>query len=95
MSHLEWSVCLSVCLSVLVTTMGPAKTSVSIEMPFVVLTHVGLRNQEIIDGFSHREAAMLEITWVLPHAAKQPSEWPLTSEFPPHAVDQRPDWPGR
>jgi len=43
MSHVAWSVCVSVC--VLVTLLYCAKTADGIEMPFVELTDVLPRNR--------------------------------------------------
>jgi len=42
MSHVSWSVCLSI--SVLVTQTNCAENAEPIQMPFVELTHVGPRN---------------------------------------------------
>jgi len=46
-TDVPWSVCVCLCVSVclLVTTVSPTKTDEPIEMPFRVLTPVGLRNQ--------------------------------------------------
>jgi len=47
--RVAWSVCLTVCVRLLVTFVSPAKTAKPIEMPFGGLTYVGPRSH-VFDG---------------------------------------------
>ena len=49
MSHVPWSVCVSVCHNEHSTPVNPAKTAKPVEMPFALWTHVGPRNH-VLDG---------------------------------------------